>query len=334
MIDKVKQLFKNYNILSKWNEPHRFYHNINHLDGLYKAFDSMFYEKLIDEQEFIILLIVALFHDIIYDPTRNDNEEKSIEYFDNFNFPNNIILTPDIKKEVVNCIIDTKNRRIPTSRLSKIFWLQDNKIFTSLDFSEFVNYERYIFKEYQFVNYDVYRENRIIFLKSNIGLFDEKVDEYIKQCVKYVASILPKVGVYCGTFIPLTIGHKNIIEKAEEIFDKVIIAFGQNPDKPNNIPVKNLEFLKYRQVDNFDGLVTDYLNILENQGIDVTLIRGLRNSTDFEYESNQIVFSKEMKSDMKIIFLRCDKEYEYISSSSVRSLLKLNSELATKYLIK
>ena len=68
--------------------------------------------------------------------------------------------------------------------------------------------------------------------------------------------------------------------------------------------------------------------------IDVTVIRGLRNGHDLDYEANQLSFLKEIKPDIKVVYIPCDKKYEHISSSAIRSLEKFDEKLSKQYLVK
>ena len=166
-----------------------------------------------------------------------------------------------------------------------------------------------IFKEYQFVDYETYKvERRKILEKYDVN------PDWIKATDKFV----PKIGVLAGSFSPFHKGHMNILNKAEKIFDKVIIARGINPEKSNDLrPLP--ECLSYRQIEYYDGLLTDFIDSL---GYDVTLIRGLRNSIDLQYELTQFQYMQEFKPDIKIVSIFCDKEFEHISSSSIRMLEK------------
>ena len=117
------------------------------------------------------------------------------------------------------------------------------------------------------------------------------------------------------------LGHMNIIEKAEKIFDKVIIAYGINPEKgQREYPIP--EAIKKHQIIEYKGLITE---LIDSLGYDVTLIRGLRNSTDLQYELTQFRFLQELKPDIKIVNIFCDKEFEHISSSAIRNLMKFGT---------
>ena len=138
--------------------------------------------------------------------------------------------------------------------------------------------------------------------------------------IEYVTFRKPSIGVFCGSFNPFHKGHYNVLQKAERIFDKVIISFGKNPDKTNrtwDIP----NSIKNRQLTEYNGLLTDFVASL---GYDVVVIKGLRNSTDFQYEQNQYRYIQELMPGIKIINIFCDKEFEHISSSGIRTLEKYN----------
>jgi len=138
--------------------------------------------------------------------------------------------------------------------------------------------------------------------------------------IDYLKAFSPKIAVFAGSFNPFHKGHYNVLQKAEKIFDKVIIAFGQNPEKEMPI-AKAPNSIRNRQLENYDGLLTDFVSSLEH---DVVVIRGLRNSTDFNYEQNQYRYIQELMPDIKIVNIFCDKEFEHISSSGIRTLEKFN----------
>lgn len=159
-------------------------------------------------------------------------------------------------------------------------------------------------------------------LKDYINLRSEflKKQPNSELNLEYMRNFSPKIAVFAGSFNPFHKGHYNVLQKAEKIFDKVIIAFGKNPEKEeraNKIPAS----IKNRQLENYDGLLTDFVASLEH---DVVIIRGLRNSTDFNYEQNQYRYIQELMPEIKIVNIFCDKEFEHISSSGIRTLEKYN----------
>jgi len=148
-----------------------------------------------------------------------------------------------------------------------------------------------------------------------------------------------KIAIYPGSFNPFTIGHLNILEKAELLFGKenVIIAVGTNPDKTQD-SVDRVATIKQnlptRNVEGFVGFLTDYIWKKENSGFEIFVIKGLRNGDDLFYETNQLRFLEEMKPSINVIFLLCDKQYEHISSSAYRALEKVQEGSGLRYLAK
>ena len=125
----------------------------------------------------------------------------------------------------------------------------------------------------------------------------------------------------------------DILKKSEKIFDKVIVAYGTNPDKEDR-EIVFPKTINYNQVDVHSSLLTDYVSSVEDDHIDITVIRGLRNGHDLDYESNQLSFLKEIKPDIKVVYIPCNKKYEHVSSSAVRNLNKIDDKLSKRYIVK
>lgn len=139
-----------------------------------------------------------------------------------------------------------------------------------------------------------------------------------------------RVGLYPGSFNPFHQGHLNILEKAEKIFDKVIIARGVNPEKKNVImPMPNA--IADRTWVNYNGLLTDFIKTLPYDNI--TVIRGLRNGVDLQYELNQYRYFQDLMPDIQMVSIFCDKEFEHISSSGIRMLSQYGEDHVKKYLL-
>jgi pantetheine-phosphate adenylyltransferase len=261
----------------------------------------------------------------VYDPAAADNEEQSVRLLDGFT------QHPD-KEAIKNIILDTKHHT-PSGELSALFNRWDMAVVTESTLPELMVWERAIFKEYQFADYGLYKAGRIAFLESCRQQYPAN-EEVLRALIGYVRYFKPKVGVYPGSFNPFHNGHLNILEKAERIFDKVIIARGINPEKEEAAQQNPWPpILKFRQHEEFVGLLTDYIARKEEH-TDITLVRGLRNGDDLDYEVNQLRFMEEMKPDLKVVFIRCDKQFEHISSSAIRNLEKINKGLGDKYLPK
>ncbi len=301
-----------------WNEPHRYYHTEKHLAFLIDKIEK----SPLSETDKDKLRLVAFFHDVVYDPTAHTNEEESAEVLRE-------TTQHEIVTEVADMILDTKTHQ-PRTELSRQFVEWDMAVVSESDYTQLLEWERGVFKEYQFVDYTLYKMGRLALLDEWARTYPQN-SQNLRNLMAYLMQFRPRVGVYPGSFNPLHNGHLNILHKAEKVFDKVIVSQGINPEKDNSeTDIARLPVLKYHQTDKFPGLLTDYLTTKEKD-CDITLVRGLRNGDDLDYEVNQLRFMEEMKPDIKVVFIRCDKQFEHISSSAIRNLEKIEKGLGNKY---
>lgn len=167
-----------------WNDKTRFYHNVSHLKTIISEIQYNIWFGSLSLVEKHTLLLGAFFHDAIYDPKRKDNEDKSIEFF-----KKSYIGKDEMMIEKVCGLIEvTKHRKRPIEKLQKILWDADNAGF-SKGYEHLLKNEKLIQKEYSFVTHNVYKDSRIKFLKTNLGLFDEKVDKDINHLIEYVNKL-------------------------------------------------------------------------------------------------------------------------------------------------
>ena len=133
-----------------------------------------------------------------------------------------------------------------------------------------------------------------------------------------------KIGIYPGSFDPVTKGHLDIIRRSSKMVDVLIVAVLKNNSKSPLFSVEErVSMLKEVtkdisnvQIDSFSGLLVDYAR-KNNASI---IVRGLRAVTDFEYELQMSQTNRIMDSDVDTIFLTTSVEYAYLSSSTVKEV--------------
>jgi len=134
-----------------------------------------------------------------------------------------------------------------------------------------------------------------------------------------------KIAIYPGTFDPITYGHLDVIQRAIEIFDKVIVAVAHNTEKEPMFTIKErvalirsaVKKFKRVEVDSFEGLLVDYAKRRKA----FTIIRGFRAVSDFEYEFQMALTNRKLAGDISTVFLMPHEQYTYLNSSLVREIV-------------
>ena len=141
-----------------------------------------------------------------------------------------------------------------------------------------------------------------------------------------------KIAIYPGTFDPITCGHIDILKKAMNIFDKVILAVAEHTAKHNSLFTidervylckESVKDIKGVEVKKFSGLVVDFAKE-QNSTI---MIRGLRAVSDFEYELSLALMNKKLNEDIDTMFFVPDAKYLYLSSTIVKQVVKLGGDI-------
>ncbi len=138
--------------------------------------------------------------------------------------------------------------------------------------------------------------------------------------------------IYPGTFDPVTYGHIDIVSRAVELFNEVIVTVAKNPSKTALFTVEErVEMLKVSLkdfdrviIDSFDGLVVDHA---KNHGA-IGIIRGLRAVSDFEYEFQMALMNRKLAGDITTILLMPHARYTYLNSTIVRNLAQFQGNVA------
>ncbi|NOQ27579.1 MAG: pantetheine-phosphate adenylyltransferase [Bacteroidales bacterium] len=137
---------------------------------------------------------------------------------------------------------------------------------------------------------------------------------------------MEKIAIFPGTFDPFTVGHESVVNRAQGLFDKIFIAVGNNSSKDalfslderkefiNQVFSGNLNI----EVVHYEGLTIDFCKEVNANYI----LRGLRTSSDFEYERAIAQVNKSMYEDIETVFFLTMPEHTPINSSIVRDIIR------------
>jgi pantetheine-phosphate adenylyltransferase len=141
-----------------------------------------------------------------------------------------------------------------------------------------------------------------------------------------------KTAIYPGSFDPVTNGHLSILTRALKVFDKLVIALLNNPQK---LPLFTIDeriqmirdVLKDQpnvEIDSFDGLLVDYV-VSKRTNV---IIRGLRALSDFEYEFQMALMNRKLNREVQSVFLMTDYKWFYTSSTIIKEAASLGGDVS------
>ena len=148
---------------------------------------------------------------------------------------------------------------------------------------------------------------------------------------------MSKIGIYPGSFDPITLGHLDIIQRSIHVVDKLIIAVSNNKSKKHMISVDDrLDLIKKSilslpndiqskiEIEKFDNLLVHYVKS-KNASL---IIRGLRAVSDFEYEFLMTGMNRSIDKDIETIFLMSAEKYHFISSRFIKEIHSLGGDIS------
>ena len=138
-------------------------------------------------------------------------------------------------------------------------------------------------------------------------------------------------AIYPGSFDPITNGHLDLIERGSKIFDELVVAVLQNPEKQTLFSVaERVEMLRAVtahcpnvSVDSFHGLLVDYAVRRQAR----VILRGIRAVSDYEYELQMALMNRKMDSNLETVFMMPAVAYSYLSSRLVREVCQLGGDV-------
>ncbi|MCD4784128.1 MAG: pantetheine-phosphate adenylyltransferase [Candidatus Eremiobacteraeota bacterium] len=139
-------------------------------------------------------------------------------------------------------------------------------------------------------------------------------------------------AVYPGSFDPFTNGHRDILERALSVFDRVIIAVARNPSKKplftfdERVEIINESMPDTDRVEvrNFHGLLVDFMHKVNSR----IIVKGLRAVSDFEFEFQMALMNRKIDPEVETVFLMTSSEYAFLSSSKVREISSLGGPVS------
>ena len=144
---------------------------------------------------------------------------------------------------------------------------------------------------------------------------------------------MTKLAIYPGSFDPVTNGHLDILSRALNVFDRVVIAIAENVNKQGLFTPQERATLLSQviadkeprlEIDIFSGLLVDYAKRRQAS----TIIRGLRAVADFEYEFQLALMNRRLVPEVDTLFLMTDESNMYVSSSLVKEVARFGGDIS------
>ena len=141
-----------------------------------------------------------------------------------------------------------------------------------------------------------------------------------------------KIALYPGTFDPITLGHVDIVKRAVGLFQNLMVAVADNPEKQTLFSVEeriellreSLKDVEHITITSFDGLTAGFAKSIGA----VAIIRGLRAVSDFEFEFQMALMNRKLEPDVEAVFLMPKDKYSFISSSLVKDIAKRGGDIS------
>lgn len=141
-----------------------------------------------------------------------------------------------------------------------------------------------------------------------------------------------RIAIYPGTFDPITNGHIDIIKRSISLFDKVVVAVTSNPSKSPLFDMNeriemiksSIKDMKNVEVDGFNDLLVNYASMKNATAI----IRGLRATSDFEFEFQMALVNRKLSKELVTVFLMPNEKYTYLNSTIVKEVASFHGDVS------
>lgn len=139
------------------------------------------------------------------------------------------------------------------------------------------------------------------------------------------------VAIYAGTFDPITNGHYDIVERAANMFEKVIVSVFDTPSKSLlfsteervDMCQKTVQDMPNVEVKQFNGLVADFAKEVGA----TAMVRGLRSITDLDYEVAMVMMNRKLHPEVDTVFLYTSLEYQFVSSTLIKEVVQYGGDI-------
>ncbi len=140
-----------------------------------------------------------------------------------------------------------------------------------------------------------------------------------------------RVAIYPGTFDPITNGHLDILRRASDIFDRIVIVIAKNPLKQPLFSFEERAEMIAEAVTDMESIEIDVLDGLAVEGAAqhgaIALIRGLRAVSDFEFEFQMALMNRHLAPKLHTVYLMPKEEYTYLSSALIKNVARHGGDI-------
>lgn len=141
-----------------------------------------------------------------------------------------------------------------------------------------------------------------------------------------------RIGIYPGTFDPVTNGHLDIIKRGSKLFDKLYVLVPTNINKNSLFTTEErVKLLKEvtKDINNVEIQATSMMTVDFAKSVNATsMLRGLRMVSDFDYELQLATINRHINPDIETVFIMSSHEYSFLSSSSVKEMAKFGGDVS------
>jgi pantetheine-phosphate adenylyltransferase len=139
-------------------------------------------------------------------------------------------------------------------------------------------------------------------------------------------------ALYPGTFDPITLGHVDIIKRARRLFENLVVAVANNPEKNPLFTVEERMEIISRATSDLDGIkVTSFDDLTARYARTIganVIIRGLRAVSDFEFEFQMALTNRKLEPTIETVFLMPNEKFSYLSSSLIKDIARRGGDIS------